>query len=128
MTAAFSLSKIEELVSRREELSSPLPITLLLDNIRDPGNMGSILRVAAAIGCKKVLATTGCVNPWNPKTLRAAAGSHLLIPISRNIQWHDIHNHVPKYAQVKCVCVCFTNTRYDHLPLAGGTRRYFADR
>ena len=39
------------------------PITLVCDNIRDPGNMGTILRAAAAAGCHSVLATTGKSNP-----------------------------------------------------------------
>lgn len=37
----------------------PLPITLVLDNIREPGNLGSILRVAAAIPVQKVIILTG---------------------------------------------------------------------
>lgn len=52
--------------------SSPL---LLLDRIRDPGNMGSIIRTAAAAGVGEVWHTGGSVDPYNPKALRSTAGA-----------------------------------------------------
>ena len=39
-----------------------LPITLICDNIRDPGNMGTIIRTASAVGCSKVLAMKGKIE------------------------------------------------------------------
>lgn len=40
-------------------LSKPLPLDLICDNIRVPGNLGAILRIAAGAGCEKVLLTKG---------------------------------------------------------------------
>lgn len=49
---------------------------LLLEDIQDPGNLGSILRSAAAAGCDAVFLSTGCADAWSPKVLRAGMGGH----------------------------------------------------
>ncbi len=54
---------------------------LLLEDIQDPGNLGSILRSAAAAGCDAVFLSTGCADAWSPKVLRAAMGGHFLLRI-----------------------------------------------
>ncbi len=50
--------------------------TVVLDRLQDPGNVGSILRSAAAFGFKQIIALKGCVALWSPKVLRAAMGAH----------------------------------------------------
>lgn len=55
--------------------SGGLP-TLVLDRLQDPGNAGSILRSAAALGVRQVLALQGTVALWSPKVLRAGQGAH----------------------------------------------------
>ena len=57
-------------------------LLLILDGIRDPGNLGTILRAAAAAGADAALLAPGCVDPWNPKTLRAGMGAHFRIPLA----------------------------------------------
>ncbi len=47
----------------------------MLDNLRDPGNAGTIIRSADAAGVGAVVLSGDCVDPFNPKTLRASAGS-----------------------------------------------------
>lgn len=63
----------------------PLPETpqrvLILDNLRDPGNMGTILRTAAAAGVEVVLLSPGSVDAYNPKVLRGGMGAHFRIPV-----------------------------------------------
>lgn len=54
---------------------------LLLEDIQDPGNLGSILRSAAAAGCDAVFLSKGCADAWSPKALRAAMGGHFLLHI-----------------------------------------------
>ena len=54
---------------------------LILDAISDPGNMGTILRTAAAAGVDVVLLAPGCVDPYNDKTLRAGMGAHFRVPV-----------------------------------------------
>ena len=54
-----------------------LPINALyLDNISDPGNMGTILRTAAWFGIKSVFRSPNCVDPFNSKVVRSAMGAH----------------------------------------------------
>jgi TrmH family RNA methyltransferase len=54
---------------------------LLLEDIRDPGNLGSMLRSAAAAGCDAVFLSMGCADAWSPKVLRAAMGGHFALRI-----------------------------------------------
>ncbi len=49
---------------------------VLLEDIQDPGNLGSILRSSAAAGVSDVWLSTGCADAWSPKALRAAMGAH----------------------------------------------------
>ncbi len=50
--------------------------TVVLDRLQDPGNAGSILRTAAAMGFRQVVALKGSVALWSPKVLRAGMGAH----------------------------------------------------
>jgi TrmH family RNA methyltransferase len=54
---------------------------VLLEDIQDPGNVGSILRSAAASGVRHVLLSEGCAFAWSPKVLRAGQGAHFLLNI-----------------------------------------------
>lgn len=62
---------------------------LILDAIRDPGNMGTILRTAAAAGVQSVILAADCVDAYNPKTLRAGMGAHFRVPIIE-MDWAEI--------------------------------------
>ena len=57
---------------------------VLLDGIQDPGNLGSILRSAAAAGFRQVLLSADCAQVWSPKSLRAAMGAHFQLDIHEN--------------------------------------------
>jgi TrmH family RNA methyltransferase len=56
-------------------------IVLILDAIQDPGNVGTLIRSAEAFGATAVVILPGTVDPWNPKAVRAAAGSAFRIPL-----------------------------------------------
>ena len=53
---------------------------LLLDGIRDPGNMGTIIRTAEAAGVKAVFMSPDCVDLYNPKVIRSTMGSVFRVP------------------------------------------------
>jgi RNA methyltransferase, TrmH family len=66
-----------EALPEREEDS----FWVLLETIQDPGNLGSILRSAAAACATDIYLSDGCADAWSPKTLRAAMGAHFLVRI-----------------------------------------------
>lgn len=53
--------------------------SVVLDRVQDSGNVGSILRSAAAFGVAQVVALEGCASLWSPKVLRAAMGAHFAL-------------------------------------------------
>jgi TrmH family RNA methyltransferase len=61
----------------------------LLHEVRDPGNAGTVLRSADAAGAGGVVFTATSVDVYNPKTVRAAAGSHFHLPIVRGVETAD---------------------------------------
>lgn len=65
--------------------SKPVPVNrglvLVLDGVQDPGNVGAILRTAAAVGVAQVWLSEQCADAWSPKVLRAGMGAHFLLPI-----------------------------------------------
>ncbi|NWY26550.1 MRM3 methyltransferase, partial [Pheucticus melanocephalus] len=95
------------------QLANSLPLLLICDNIRDPGNLGTILRSAAGAGCEKVLLTKGCVDPWEPKVLRAGMGAHFRVPIISSLDWESLPTNLPAGTQV---CVADNDPSSTSLP------------
>jgi len=56
------------------------PLVVVLDGVQDPGNAGAILRAAEAFGATGAIFVKGTVSPFNPKTVRASAGSLFRVP------------------------------------------------
>ena len=57
------------------------PLIIQLAGLQDPGNLGTILRSAEAFGASGVISLPGTVSEWNPKTVRASAGSVFRMPV-----------------------------------------------
>ncbi|XP_019366500.1 PREDICTED: rRNA methyltransferase 3, mitochondrial, partial [Gavialis gangeticus] len=91
----FSKPDYTKMVFPAIQLRNALPLGLICDNIRDPGNLGTILRSAAGVGCSKVLLTKGCVDPWEPKVLRAGMGAHFRVPVITNLEWESVPGNLP---------------------------------
>ncbi len=74
---------------------TPLPMpdqadfVLILDGVRDPGNLGTLLRTALAAGCDAVWLPPGVVDAYSPKVVRAAMGAHFRLPI-QFLSWDEI--------------------------------------
>lgn len=55
--------------------------SVLLDGIQDPGNVGTLMRTAAAAGFRQILLSSDCAGAWSPKVLRAGQGAHFTVDI-----------------------------------------------
>jgi RNA methyltransferase, TrmH family len=72
----------------------PAPtLLLILDSIRDPGNLGTILRTASAAGVEGVWLGPGCVDAYNPKVVRSSMGALLRLPLAGG-SWTQIAESV----------------------------------
>ena len=58
---------------------------LWLDRVQDPGNMGTMLRTAAAAGMREIYTARGSVAAWSPKVLRSAQGAHFVLDIHEGL-------------------------------------------
>ena len=69
--------------------------TLLLDGLQDPGNLGAVLRSAAAAGGREVFLSARCADPWSPKCLRAGMGAHFHLVIHDRMDLLDAARGLP---------------------------------
>jgi TrmH family RNA methyltransferase len=58
-------------------------VVLVVEALQDPGNLGTLIRSAEAFGVKQIFVTHKTVNCWNPKAVRASAGSVFRVPVTR---------------------------------------------
>jgi TrmH family RNA methyltransferase len=80
-------------------IAAPVPVRapasefcLLLDDVQDPGNVGSMLRSAAAAGVEQVYLSSHCAFAWSPKVLRAGQGAHFHLALFEDVDlpgWAD---------------------------------------
>lgn len=70
---------IREAVRRREQEGRD-PLFLLLEDVQDPGNLGTMIRTAEGAGADGIFMTEGCVDVYNPKTIRSTMGSLYRMP------------------------------------------------
>jgi TrmH family RNA methyltransferase len=75
-TGILALVKIPQLPEPTKAQS-----VLMIEDIQDPGNLGSMLRTASAAGVEVAYLSTGCADAWSPKSLRGGQGAQFLLPI-----------------------------------------------
>lgn len=66
------------------------PVVLILDQVRDPGNAGTVLRSAAASGVVRTVAFVNSVDAYSPKVVRAAMGAHFRLDIWEDATWSTL--------------------------------------
>ena len=62
------------------------PLVIVLEDIQDPGNLGSMLRTGAAAGATLAVLSKGCHDPWSPKALRGGQGAQFVFPIACGVE------------------------------------------
>lgn len=76
---------LEDVLRGAGEMRESAPLAVVLAEIQDPGNVGTILRSAEAFGATGAVSTRGAADPWSPKALRASAGAALRLPVLRGM-------------------------------------------
>ena len=89
---AMVLAKVETPQPRATPFDASA--VLALEDVQDPGNVGSMLRSAAAAGVVEVVLSKSCAFAWSPKVLRAAQGAHFLLNI---VEGADVVEFVRRY-------------------------------
>ncbi|XP_016986229.2 rRNA methyltransferase 3, mitochondrial [Drosophila rhopaloa] len=94
---------LEKNLAEQQRLGTqPLPITVVCDNIREPNNLGSIIRTCAALPCSQVVVTHGCCDPWESKALRGGCGGQFRVPIRDDVPWEELPLTIPPEAADDC--------------------------
>ena len=70
---------------RSEAVPQHMEFCVMLEDLQDPGNLGSILRSCAAAGAGHVLLSNGSVHAWSPRVMRAAMGAHFMVSIHEGV-------------------------------------------
>lgn len=96
---------------------SAVPFLLIADGVQDPGNLGTLIRSAAGAGATRVITLSGTVDPWSPKTVRAAAAAHFVVPVE-TMSFDALAGILPADMTV-IGADADGSTRYDEVDLSG---------
>lgn len=95
------------------------PLALVLVDVQDPGNAGTILRAAEASGAVAVLCCGASVDPWSPKCVRASAGAVFHLPVVNGGEATSVLSLLSERGVRTVATVVRGGTPYDHLDLTG---------
>lgn len=87
---------------------------LILDGVREPGNLGTILRTATAAGLDLAILAPDCVDPYNPKAVRAGMGAHFRLPLVES-SWNEISRYcrdLPGYVAMPSALMTYTEVNW----------------
>jgi TrmH family RNA methyltransferase len=103
-------------IPKQEFDVSESPGCVFLDGLQDAGNVGTILRSAAAFGISDIIVGPGCADPWSPKALRAGMGGHFFLRIAPS---PNLAESVRRFGQASICAVAHGGAPLDALDLRG---------
>ena len=104
IVAIVSKPTREDIEKYRSSLTNQniLPVTVVAAGLRDPTNMGGLIRSAAAAGVNEVITVPPSVNIWNDKVVRTAAGTHFKVFISEATELNDLITRLESADSIIC--------------------------
>lgn len=84
------LAIVDDISVGSDHLSTDSRLIVISDALQDPGNIGTLIRLADAIGADAFVATKGSVDVFNPKTVRASMGSLFHLPVLRDVVAYEL--------------------------------------
>ena len=96
LLAVISTPRPNPTVNRKKD-------AILIDGVQDPGNVGTLLRTAAAAGIEQALLSPGCASVWSPKVLRAGQGAHFALAIHEDVDLADFMTGYEGTTAVTCL-------------------------
>lgn len=99
------------------EMPETVSFVLMLEDIQDPGNLGSMLRTAMGAGVDVVYLSKGCTDAWSPKCLRGGQGAQFHLPIAEGV---DIVEAIASFAGNSYATTLEGDVLYEH-DLTGST-------
>lgn len=103
-------------IPHSDALGHPEGFIVLLDEVQDPGNVGTIMRTAAAAGVNSVFLSRGCADAWSPKVLRAGMGAHFAVAVHERA---DLLEVLARYSGVSIATSLEASRSLYEIPLTG---------
>jgi TrmH family RNA methyltransferase len=103
-----------EVEQRGLDLPAQLTFALILDGVSDPGNVGTLLRSAAAANCDAVLLGPGCADAFSPKVLRSGMGAHFRQPML-HMDWASIAKTIANHKLALFAAEAWEGAAYDEV-------------
>jgi TrmH family RNA methyltransferase len=100
------------------ELPAEPDFVLVIDAVRDPGNLGTLLRTAGAAGVDAALLTPGTADAFAPKVVRSAMGAHFRLPV-RSMEWREIELCMKQHSLTTFLADSGGGVAYDRADLTG---------
>ncbi|GCE26144.1 rRNA methyltransferase [Dictyobacter alpinus] len=97
VVSVLTLDALDPAVLQQKRQPGARPCLLILDDLADPGNMGTILRTALAADVERILLTPHCVDYYSPKVVRSAAGAHVALPVETNVDWETMSTRIASH-------------------------------
>lgn len=108
------IAVVKEPQSRLKEVLSK-DLILILDQIQNPGNMGTIIRTAVAAGFQSMIITKGSVDLYNLKVIRSTAGAIYSIPFIKDIEIKDLKDKLKSFSHKIIAADLDTKKRYNEI-------------